>query len=41
MKQESWLEADLYWFQQKNPQTSASELFERLRPLWAREPAKD
>ncbi len=39
MFRESWLEADLYWFQGAAASTKAVELFDRLGPLWAREEA--
>jgi hypothetical protein len=38
LQQECWLEMDLYWFQGAPPQEKASELFDRLTPLWQRSP---
>ncbi len=39
MTDECWLEIDLYWFQGAPPEEKARELFDRVAPLWQREPA--
>lgn len=39
MRQECWLEIDLYWFQGGDRQEKVCLLFDRLGPLWNWEPA--
>jgi len=38
MKDECWLEMDIYWFQGKPLQEKITALFDRITPLWAQEP---
>jgi hypothetical protein len=38
MESECWLEMDLYWFQGGSAQDKAAALFDRLGPIWQREP---
>ncbi|MCX7018206.1 MAG: hypothetical protein WCK47_08285 [bacterium] len=38
MNKECWLEIDLCWFQGGQPQEKAAELFNRIEPLWKRNP---
>ncbi|MDI4643700.1 hypothetical protein [Cohnella hashimotonis] len=39
MNDECWLEMDIYWFQGSLLEQKVAELFDRLTPLWQREPA--
>ena len=38
MNKECWTEMDLYWFQGGAVDDKVRELFDRLTPLWTREP---
>lgn len=38
MDNDCWLEMDLYWFQGGSPEVQVSKLFDRLEPLWSRNP---
>jgi len=39
MDNECWLEMDLYWFQGGSAEEQVAKLFDRLTPLWSRNPA--